>query len=186
MSKNLYKLKQFVKLRILHSDDSPHRIAMGMALGLFIGWTPAIGLHILMVLVSTLIIRANRLVALTCVWISNPLTIIPIYYPSYLVGKYVLKFLNANRQLCDVEVQEVFKKLSHSESFFVFFSVDFWRDMFTFFWQKGLELGIGCTIVGLLVASAGYMVTYYAVVWYRRKHPHLLMTDSTHLSHKSE
>ncbi len=33
----------FLKFRILHIDDSPHRIALGVALGLFTAYLPPLG-----------------------------------------------------------------------------------------------------------------------------------------------
>jgi hypothetical protein len=57
----------FITHRILHVDDSPHRIAMGVALGLLAAWTPAMGLHILVALSLTSMIGANKFVAFTCV-----------------------------------------------------------------------------------------------------------------------
>jgi hypothetical protein len=37
------RLVRFVKLRILYANDSPHRIALGVAIGLFVAWTPLPG-----------------------------------------------------------------------------------------------------------------------------------------------
>ena len=41
---------RFIKCRILHVNDSHNKIALGVAIGLFVGWTPLIGLHTLIVL----------------------------------------------------------------------------------------------------------------------------------------
>ncbi|MBW8035386.1 MAG: DUF2062 domain-containing protein, partial [Planctomycetes bacterium] len=58
-------LIHFITHKILHVDDSPNRIALGAAIGLFIAWTPAVGLHTLIVLAITSLTKANKFVAVT-------------------------------------------------------------------------------------------------------------------------
>ncbi|MCK5473761.1 MAG: DUF2062 domain-containing protein, partial [Planctomycetes bacterium] len=77
-------------------NDTPHRIAMGTALGLFVAWTPVLGLHILMVLGLALLLRANKFVAIVFIWVNNPLTMAAIYYPSYLLGRTILQPFRSN------------------------------------------------------------------------------------------
>lgn len=40
----------FVKFRILHVDDTPQRIARGVAVGVWIAFTPLLGLHMILAL----------------------------------------------------------------------------------------------------------------------------------------
>ena len=77
-------IKKFVIHKILHIDDTPHRLALGVALGVFIGWTPTIGFQSALVILMALIFKANKVVGLPFVWISNPFTLIPIYWPNYI------------------------------------------------------------------------------------------------------
>ena len=42
------RLKTFFIYRVLHVDDTPHRIALGVAAGIFIAWTPTIGFQMLL------------------------------------------------------------------------------------------------------------------------------------------
>jgi uncharacterized protein (DUF2062 family) len=52
--------------------------------------TPTVGLQMLMVLVIHTLLRANRLAGIVMVYISNPLTIIPIYWLDYLIGSFFM------------------------------------------------------------------------------------------------
>jgi uncharacterized protein (DUF2062 family) len=71
-------------------DDSQHSIALGTALGMFIALTPTVGIQMMLVMILALATRPfflfNRVAALLTVYVSNPLTIVPIYYFLYKVG----------------------------------------------------------------------------------------------------
>ena len=70
--------------RILHINDTPEAIALGAAVGMFIGMTPTVGIQmVLMVIVGT-VIRANRLAGVAMVYVSNPFTVLPIYWLAWL------------------------------------------------------------------------------------------------------
>lgn len=170
----LNQVIRFLKLRVLHVNDSPHRIALGVALGLFIAWTPFLGLHILMVIGLAILLRANKFIAFVCVWVCNPFTYIPIYYSSYLLGRVVLKcfYSNVDAKFSSARLHELFNQFSSSSDFTGFFHVEFWRNLFNLLWQKSFELWLGSFIVGLLIALAAYFATYQLIVRYRRAHPH--------------
>ena len=66
--------------RILQLQGSAHSIALGTAIGLFVAMTPTVGLQMIIILIISLLIPANRLAGFIMVYISNPLTMVPIYW----------------------------------------------------------------------------------------------------------
>lgn len=80
------RTKNFCVHNILHADDPPHNLALGIAVGLFVALLPLIGIQMGLALGLAWLIRANKAVAVTLVWISNPLTMVPMYYPGYWMG----------------------------------------------------------------------------------------------------
>ena len=74
----------------------PHRLA----LGLFLAWTPAIGLQMLA-------LRANVVVGIPMVWISNPVTMGPIYLWNYLLGRKILSFFHEQPETGTDELKEM-------------------------------------------------------------------------------
>ncbi len=70
--------------------SSPHSIALGTSLGLFISLTPTVGFQMLLVLVIGTMIGANRIIAILLCWISNPITFLPMYYGYYYLGVKIL------------------------------------------------------------------------------------------------
>lgn len=84
------QVKQFFVYRVLHVDDTPHRIALGVALGIFWAWTPTMGIQMILTIATAALFRANKVVGIPFVWISNIFTIVPIYLPNYWVGTGLL------------------------------------------------------------------------------------------------
>lgn len=72
-------------------NDSPQSVSRGVGLGLFVAFTPTVGIQMPIVLLVNTLCRANRLVGVALVWLTNPITVIPVYWWSYLVGCAVLR-----------------------------------------------------------------------------------------------
>ncbi len=156
---NLYRRIRFlVAHRILHADDTPARIARGVAIGMFIAWLPLIGLQMLLVLGLSFIFRANKLSGLPVVWISNPFTLGPVYYPSYLLGSAILKSQPVNLQSLEHRFAS-FSSLSWSMRFKE--CVDF---LFGGIFYPTL---IGSLFVGAVLAVATYFLTVRAIKRHR-------------------
>ena len=71
-------------------------VAGGVAMGIIIAMTPTVGIQMILVVIIHTIIRVNRLAGIIMVYISNPLTLIPIYWLDYVVGSIALnrKFIS--------------------------------------------------------------------------------------------
>lgn len=77
-------------IRLARIKSSPDAIARGVALGIFIGFTPFFGFHILIALFFAFILRQNKIAAFAGVWITNPLTAPFIYALEYEIGRMLL------------------------------------------------------------------------------------------------
>lgn len=154
------RLKRFFVYRVLHVDDTPHRIALGVAIGVFVAWTPTIGLQMILTVLLAAAFRANRVVGVPFVWISNPLTIGPIYGPNFLLGKFLLGG--------DYHAPDFRQAMTASGSWwgqtFVNGLVAWW----TATWDALEPLWLGSLVVGLLLGVIAYFSMRYAVTSYRR------------------
>lgn len=73
--------------RFLNLRGEPRSVALGMALGVFIGVTPTIPFHTLLIIAFGLLLRWNIAAAYLGSWlISNPLTIPLFYCAQYHIG----------------------------------------------------------------------------------------------------
>ncbi len=65
-------------------------VARGTALGLFVAFTPTIGIQMALSCVAVLFYPGNLPIALAICWLTNPVTAAPIYYAEYLFGAWLL------------------------------------------------------------------------------------------------
>ncbi len=85
------KSSQWARLKqafigILHLDDTPHSIALGVAIGTFVAYQPIVGAQMIVGAIVFRAIGANVVASLPLAWITNPLTMLPIYYGTYRLG----------------------------------------------------------------------------------------------------
>ena len=87
-----WRVRRFVLRSLLHTDDPPHELALGVAIGVFVTFTPTVGFQMVLTVFLAWLLRANKAVGVPIVWITNPATIIPIYYSCYVVGRSMLQW----------------------------------------------------------------------------------------------
>ncbi len=77
--------------RLLAIDDPPERTALAFSIGIFIAFSPFLGLHTIMATVIAFAFRFNKIAIYTGTFINNPfLTLVPIIILSYAVGAFFL------------------------------------------------------------------------------------------------
>jgi hypothetical protein len=75
---------------VLHLQESPQRTALAFAVGVFIAFSPAYGLHTLMAVLCTWLFGLNFLALLAGAFMNNPWTIVPILGASYWTGALLM------------------------------------------------------------------------------------------------
>ena len=164
------RTRQFIFFKILHADDTPHRLALGIALGMFVGLTPTVGFQMIIVLLLASVVKANKLVGLPMVWITNPLTIPPVYFFNYVLGRYLISSWSGGHDMSYAQMRELMAKVSGA-GFTELFTGHFWREFSGVLMTVGLELWVGSVVVGLLAALIIYLVSFRVINWYRSHTP---------------
>ncbi len=81
--------------RILSVNDTPHAIALGAAVGMFVACTPTLGIRMAIVALFAVATRRwlyfNCPAALLTTCLSNPITTVPLYYFDYWVGSRLIE-----------------------------------------------------------------------------------------------
>ncbi|RME04263.1 MAG: DUF2062 domain-containing protein [Planctomycetota bacterium] len=155
------KLRKYVRF-ILQLEDTPESIARGVAIGMFVAMTPTVGLQMLIVVFISFFIQLNRLAGIVMVYISNPFTLVPIYWLDYLTGAYLFGYELVSWK----EFQSIFQ-LEET----VFYR-QFWE-----FLGNCLSLGaevlapmfLGGIFWGAVLGLPLYPLTLYAVRRYQRQ-----------------
>ena len=170
----ILRARRLLIRRILHTDDPPHKLALGVAIGMFVAFTPTGGFQTALVIFLAWLLRANKVIGIPFVWLSNPATIVPIYYPCYLVGRVLLR---------EPEIGlHWWQELGHPPAGLF--------AMTHFYWTRMLEIAVplwlGCLIVSGGLALVTYYVVYFGIRWYRlRRWGQLLPPSRTRSTRKA-
>ncbi len=135
--------------RLWHLHRRP--IAGGVAVGLFCAFIP-IPMQMLLAAVVAIHFRVNLPIAVTLIWLTNPITIPPVFYLLYAFGSFLL-----GRPLQDLNFE---------------FSLDWLMRVLDHIWLPTL---LGTVIVAPLTACLGYWLVCslwrYQVIhsWHKRR-----------------
>ncbi|MFO8088872.1 MAG: DUF2062 domain-containing protein [Desulfatiglandaceae bacterium] len=81
---------RYFYLRLIALRGSPGELALGMALGIFVGMMPIMPFQIAVAISLALLFRASKITAAVGTWISNPATWYVVYYYDYKLGSSLL------------------------------------------------------------------------------------------------
>lgn len=144
---------RMVLRRILLLEDSHHSIALGTTIGMFMSMTPTVGFQmILIVLLAAAtgrFFRFNRVAALLATYVSNPVTVVPIYYIDYRVG--AIFFSGRVTWQTFVDVLGVNSELTS------------WEKIRWLCVEVGAPLIVGSIVVATIVGLATYPLTRWMV-----------------------
>ena len=165
-------LRRFLFHNLLHTDDPPHKLALGAAIAMFIMFTPTIGFQMVLAVFFSWLFRANKTVGIAIVWISNPATIVPIFYSTYLIGRVILNSP-------DVADAEWWRQLSAPPPG--------WWPLVEFYWSKLVQIAaplwVGGAIVGCVTGYATYYVSYHSIrTWRLRRWGQLMPPKNSNSS----
>ncbi|MGB0678175.1 MAG: DUF2062 domain-containing protein [Polyangiales bacterium] len=155
---------------VLGLEDTAHRIAWGVALGFWIAWTPTFGLQIMLYLALATLLRANKVSGIPMLFLSNPLTLLPLYYFAWRVGVTLLHGLHTSESAGSAQWQEVAAVVQAATSQAAgWLRAAFWRRLGSALLGVGGELWVGSLVVGGVNAVLGYVLTYWGVLSYRKR-----------------
>jgi uncharacterized protein (DUF2062 family) len=141
-------LKRFYG-RFLRIRGHPRETALGLALGIFIGMTPSIGIQMATAVLVAALFKWNKISAATGVWITNPLTAPFIYSINYLIGARLLEIKGGYSLTPEISVAGISHMLHSAPEIF---------------WA----LLVGGAVLGLPLAVAGYYFCYAAITRYQK------------------
>ena len=84
--KKLLRMIKLQKYKIIKIKDFPESVAIGMAWGVAISFTPLLGLHLIICYLGTWLMKGNLIAATVGTIIGNPWTFPFIFYLDYKIG----------------------------------------------------------------------------------------------------
>jgi uncharacterized protein (DUF2062 family) len=133
---------------LLRLNDTPHRLATAFALGVFIAFSPTIGLHTVSCLLLAWVFRLSKLAVLTAAFINNPWTIVPLYGSCMWLG---IKITGSGATMPHIAWNEL-----SLGSLYLILRPYLWPFL------------AGTLLVGVIAAAVSYGVVYWAVTRYRK------------------
>ncbi|HEU4710235.1 MAG TPA: DUF2062 domain-containing protein [Pyrinomonadaceae bacterium] len=139
--------------RLLAIDDPPERTALAFSIGIFIAFSPFLGLHTIMATVVAFAFRFNKVAIYTGTFINNPfLTLVPIIILSYAVGAFIL---GRSIDIPDEGIELL--KDPH------LFSSDYYRRLLEQGWSIVWPFAIGGTVLSVVCSLLAYPLTLWAL-----------------------
>ena len=143
--------------RLLAIDDPPERTALAFSIGVFIAFSPFLGLHTIMATAVAFYFRFNKIAIYTGTFINNPLfTLVPIIIASYAVGAFIL-----GRPLSIPD--EGLELLKNPR----IFSGDYYHQLFLQSWNIVWPFSVGATALSVVCSLLAYPLTLRALRAYR-------------------
>jgi uncharacterized protein (DUF2062 family) len=134
-------------VRMRQLEGNPHKIALGMAIGIFVSITPIIPLQTVVAVVLAFLVRGSKSAAVLGTWLSNPLTIPVVYFANYKLGCLLLGY----------------QKTLDSIAF----------DSFSQLMEMGLEVTwamiVGGVVIGAILGMVAYFITLRVFITIRRR-----------------
>jgi uncharacterized protein (DUF2062 family) len=168
-SERLNKKNRLLRLRpvlrwVLKLRSSPRAIAGGLGVGMFIAFTPTVGIQIILAIIAATLCNVNRPAAIAPVWITNPVTVAPVYTFNYWLGTFIWPGPPLE------EVKTLFVNLGSALT-----NLSFWdmKDAVLAMVQIGMEilipLCIGSVVVGIVLGIITYILSLKLLLFFFRR-----------------
>jgi uncharacterized protein len=145
--------------RLLAIDDPPERTALAFSIGVFIAFSPFLGLHTVLATLIAFLFRFNKVAIYTGTFLNNPpLTLVPIIVASYAVGAF---FLGRPLKI-PAEGVELLKN-PHP------LTGSYYRQIFVQSWYIVWPFSIGGMILSVVCSVLAYPLTLRALRAYRAR-----------------
>ena len=160
----------YVAHRLRRLPDAPHKIARGIAAGVFVCFTPFFGFHFVLAIGLAFVMQGNILAALLATFFGNPITFPIIAAISLELGTWMMDLPGG------APLPQVFADFSRA-------SVELWKNVNALFtdaeahWDQLAEFYrrvfipylVGGLVPGTIAGVAAYMVTLPAVEAYQKR-----------------
>ena len=83
---------QYIRHRLVRVADTTHKIALGLAIGAAVSFTPLVGTHFIQAGLFALVLRGNVFSAMIGTFVGNPWTFPFLWWAGFQLGDYLFGF----------------------------------------------------------------------------------------------
>lgn len=157
---NFGRTRRYYYLRFIRLRGTPHSLAFGSAIGVFIGITPTIPFHTIIIFFLTISSRSSFIAGLISSWVvCNPLTYVPQYYLSLRIGNLVTPY-----ELSWNQIQSVVEVVLSDVSFTIRM-----KALLTVSYEAIIVMILGGSLLALPFALASYYISYLVFIKIKNK-----------------
>lgn len=139
--------------QLLHLGDSPERTALAFSVGVFLSFSPFIGLHTALAILVAFVFRLNRVAVLIGAYVNTPWTFAPVASFGTAVGFYAL---GTESTLSAIQWDSML-------------SETFWQQMFSDVNHLLLPFLVGNLILSLLASLISYLIMRRILLRHHRR-----------------
>jgi len=141
--------------KLLKVNDTPERTALAFAIGVFLSFSPFLGLHTALGLLVAFLFGLNRVAVIVGVYTNTPWTMAPFYAFATYCGQWFYTL--------PADMPFHIKDMA---------GWDFWRKLFsnwTSLWPLIMPTVIGSTVLAVLAAAIAYPISLRLIRAYRKQ-----------------
>lgn len=178
---------EYLGHRVRRLPDTPHRISLGFACGVFSSFTPFFGLHLVLAFVLARALRGNVLASLIGTVVGNPITFPLIASLSLWLGRQFLGYGATGRDFS--RLSDAFALAADgiwtSLLSLVGLADSHWAQLVPFFRDVLWPYFLGGLGPGLLAAVVSYYLTRPLIATYQlRRRTKMLERARRHIAHQ--
>lgn len=160
----------YILYRIRRLPDQPHRIARGIAAGIFVSFTPFFGFHFVIGAGLAWLMGGNVVASLLATFIGNPVTFPFIMTLSVELGNYMLGYHGGIplREIVDSFARASVELWNNLGAVFTDRTAH-WSSLVRFFHHVFWPYFIGGLIPGIAAALAGYYLSLPVISAYQKR-----------------
>jgi uncharacterized protein (DUF2062 family) len=160
------RLFSYLFQRVVRLPGTSASIAIGVASGVAVSFTPFVGLHFLIAALLAILMRGNVLASAIGTFFGNPWTFLLIWVSDYRLGLWLMSVTGYADQIHVLNFNELVNVMTTVMHFFTFSDHASWQDVMLSLEQVFLPMAIGGTVLAILAWLLSFLVTYYVLeVW---------------------
>ena len=128
--------------QLLQLSDTPHRVALAFGIGVWLAFSPLLGLHTVLALLIAYLFRLNRAAMLVGVYVNNPWTLAPLFMAGTVLGCEIFGVSTEGLEAIDFSL--------HGRAFYRALL----EGLRPYLWP----FVVGNTLLGVLAGIVGYVV----------------------------
>jgi len=145
--------------RLLHVHDTPHRTALAFALGVFLGFSPFLGLHTILGITLAFLLRLNRVAVIVGIYCNLP----------WIIAQWYALMTAAGAWMMGTSVPAGYTARLRNLFELSLFHGDFWKQLAALLEPLLWPYLVGSTIGAALLAGVAYWVAR-GFIEARRRH----------------